>query len=42
VHAPEVWIFHDRCFVTLLEVIDHYDGHLQLNLTDAIKKNLVE
>jgi hypothetical protein len=34
--------YHDGRFATLLDVVDHYDGHLKLNLTDANKKDLVE
>jgi hypothetical protein len=34
--------FHDGRFATLLDVINHYDGHFKLNLTDANKKDLVE
>jgi cytochrome c peroxidase len=34
--------FHDGRFATLLDVVNHYDGHLKLNLSDANKKDLVE
>lgn len=34
--------FHDGRFATLLDVVNHYDGHFKLNLTDADKKDLVE
>ena len=34
--------FHDGRFATLLDVVNHYDAHLKLNLSDADKKDLVE
>lgn len=34
--------FHDGRFATLLDVVNHYDGHFKLNLSDASKKDLVE
>ncbi len=34
--------YHDGRFATLDEVVDHYDRHLKLNLTDAEKKDLVQ
>jgi hypothetical protein len=34
--------FHDGRFATLLDVVNHYDGHLKLNLSEANKKDLVE
>ncbi|HEY1542207.1 MAG TPA: hypothetical protein VGG01_07345 [Xanthobacteraceae bacterium] len=34
--------YHDGRFATLLDVVNHYDGHLKLNLNDAQKKDLVE
>ena len=34
--------FHDGRFATLLDVVNHYDGHFKLNLTDADKHDLVE
>ena len=34
--------FHDGRFATLLDVVNHYDGHFKLNLSDADKKDLVE
>lgn len=34
--------FHDGRFVTLLEVVNHYDAQFKLNLSDANKKDLVE
>ena len=34
--------FHDGRFATLLDVVNHYDGHFKLNLSDANKKDLVE
>jgi hypothetical protein len=27
---------------TLLDVVNHYDGHFKLNLSDANKKDLIE
>ena len=34
--------YHDGRFATLLDVINHYNGHLSLSLTDAEKNDLVE
>ena len=34
--------YHDGRFTTLLDVVNHYDGHFKLNLTDSSKKDLVE
>ena len=34
--------YHDGRFATLPDVVNHYDGHLKLNLSDANKKDLVE
>jgi hypothetical protein len=34
--------YHDGRFATLIDVVNHYDGHLKLNLSDANKKDLVE
>src|SRR6516162_1729098 len=34
--------FHDGRFATLLDVVDHYNEHFKLNLSDANKKDLVE
>ncbi len=34
--------FHDGRFATLLDVVNHYDAHLKLNLSDAQKKDLLE
>ena len=34
--------FHDGRFAPLLDVVNHYDGHLKLNLSEADKKDLVE
>ena len=34
--------YHDGRFATLLDVVNHYDQHLKLNLSDAQKKDLVE
>ncbi|HEY1545997.1 MAG TPA: hypothetical protein VGG01_26640, partial [Xanthobacteraceae bacterium] len=34
--------YHDGRFATLLDVVNHYDEHLKLNLDDAQKKDLVE
>ncbi len=34
--------YHDGRFATLLDVVNHYDGHFKLNLSDANKKDLVE
>jgi hypothetical protein len=35
-------VFYDGRFATLLDVVNHYDGHFKLNLSDANKKDLVE
>ena len=34
--------FHDGRFATLSNVVDHYDNHFSLNLSEAEKNNLVE
>jgi len=34
--------YHDGRFATLRDVVNHYDGHLQLHLTEQEKQNLVE
>jgi hypothetical protein len=34
--------YHDGRFATLLDVVNHYDAHLNLRLSDADKKDLVE
>jgi len=34
--------YHDGRFATLREVVDHYDGHFTLGLTEADKADLVE
>jgi len=34
--------YHDGRFATLGEVVDHYDDHLGLGLTDAEKDDLIE
>jgi len=34
--------YHDGRFATLLDVIDHYDGHFQLQLSDQEKADLVQ
>jgi hypothetical protein len=34
--------YHDGRFATLLDVVNHYDEHFKLNLSDANKKDLVE
>ncbi|MBI1866795.1 MAG: hypothetical protein HYS06_00600 [Methylocystis sp.] len=34
--------YHDGRFATLLDVVNHYDTHLRLNLSDKDKKDLVE
>jgi mono/diheme cytochrome c family protein len=34
--------YHDGRFATLSEVVNHYDGHLQLNLSATQKTDLVE
>jgi hypothetical protein len=34
--------FHDGRFATLLDVVNHYDRHFKLNLSEANKKDLVE
>lgn len=34
--------YHDGRFATLLDVVNHYDEHLRLNLSDAQKQDLVE
>jgi len=34
--------YHDGRFATLDAVIDHYDNHFKLKLSDAQKRELVE
>jgi hypothetical protein len=34
--------YHDGRFATLLDVVQHYNGHLNLELSDAQQKDLVE
>ena len=34
--------FHDGRFATLLDVVNHYDRHFKLKLTDADKNDLIE
>jgi hypothetical protein len=34
--------FHDGRFATLLDVVNHYDEHMKLNLSEAKKRDLVE
>ena len=34
--------YHDGRFATLLDVVNHYNAHLSLNLSDADKKDLIE
>ena len=34
--------FHDGRFATLSDVVNHYDNHFSLNLSEAEKNNLVE
>jgi len=34
--------FHDGRFATLLDVVNHYDANLKLNLSEAEKKDLIE
>jgi mono/diheme cytochrome c family protein len=34
--------FHDGRFATLLDVVNHYDSHFKLNLSESDKKDLVE
>jgi hypothetical protein len=34
--------YHDGRFATLADVVDHYDGHLKLNLSSDQKKDLIE
>ena len=38
-HAP---YFHDGSAATLVDVVEHYDSHLQLDLSEAQKEDLVE
>ena len=38
-HPP---YFHDGSAATLLDVVNHYDDHFGLNLTEAQKADLVE
>lgn len=34
--------YHDGRFAALLDVVNHYDGHFKLNLSEVNKKDLVE
>ncbi|WP_287347583.1 hypothetical protein [Mesorhizobium sp.] len=34
--------YHDGRFATLNDVVEHYDGHLGLDLTDQEKRDLIE
>jgi len=34
--------YHDGCFKTLMDVVNHYNDHFKLNLSEANKKDLVE
>jgi cytochrome c peroxidase len=34
--------YHDGRFATLLDVVNHYDDHLKLNLSSAQKNDLIE
>ena len=34
--------YHDGCFATLEEVVEHYNGFLKLRLSDAQKRDLIE
>jgi cytochrome c peroxidase len=34
--------YHDGRFATLLDVVNHYNDHFNLNLSEANKKDLVE
>jgi mono/diheme cytochrome c family protein len=34
--------YHDGRFATLLDVVNHYDGHLKLNMTEEQKRDLIE
>ena len=34
--------YHDGRFTTLLDVVNHYNTHLNLNLGDQQKKDLIE
>ena len=34
--------YHDGRFAALLDVVNHYDGHFKLNLSETDKKDLVE
>ena len=34
--------YHDGRFATLLDVVNHYDDHLKLNLSIAQKNDLIE
>ena len=34
--------YHDGRFATLMDVVDHYDNHLSLGLTDKEKNDLIE
>ena len=34
--------YHDGRFATLVDVVNHYDGHFKLGLTEQQKHDLVE
>jgi hypothetical protein len=34
--------YHDGRFATLMDVVNHYNAHLKLNLSDANKRDLIE
>ncbi len=34
--------YHDGRFATLMDVVNHYDGHFELRLTDEQKRDLIE
>jgi cytochrome c peroxidase len=34
--------YHDGRFATLMDVVDHYNNHLSLGLTDKEKNDLIE
>ena len=34
--------YHDGRFATLNEVVEHYNGHFRLQLTDLEKRDLIE
>jgi hypothetical protein len=35
-------VYHDKRFATLRDVVNHYDSHLNLNLTNEDKSALVQ